>query len=273
MPKININMQWLIPLATVAWGVWTWASDRERERDRERTRIAALYVNPFLSACEDLQSRIYSILEFGGLPSLRKRYPDGSYAEETLYLIIRYFGWAVAVERHGHYTRDPVFMQLGSAVRHAFSVSSSEQQVGPFNFFQPEQKALGKLVMTTKEGQYGAEPETISYYDFKRLLASPPLCESASLNETLEVLRTADHAENLSGGYRLAEVQNHLVDLLNYVERKEGFTLFHGERGKCRRPTSLRTAAGCKPLSTLSARPSLRATVSLESTARPTRNT
>jgi hypothetical protein len=45
MPKININMQWLIPIATVAWGLWTWAADRERERIRERARISALYVS------------------------------------------------------------------------------------------------------------------------------------------------------------------------------------------------------------------------------------
>ena len=46
--------------------------------------MLALYVNPFLSACEDLQSRIYNILEMKGLQSLRKRYPDHGYADETL---------------------------------------------------------------------------------------------------------------------------------------------------------------------------------------------
>jgi hypothetical protein len=33
-----------------------------------------LYVKPLLSASEDLQSRIYNILELGGLRSLRKRW-------------------------------------------------------------------------------------------------------------------------------------------------------------------------------------------------------
>ena len=160
-----------------------WATDRERERATERARISALYVNPFLSSCEDLQSRIYSILELGGLDSLRKRYPDGSYADETLYLIVRYFGWAVAVERRGQYTQDPVVMPLGSAVRSAFSTAPSAQQVGPFNFFHPEQKAMGKLVMTTKQEQYGLEPDTISYHDFKKCLNTPPISESESLRD------------------------------------------------------------------------------------------
>lgn len=237
MPRININMQWLMPLATAAWAVWTWASDRERERRKERDRISALYVNPYLSACEDLQSRIYNILELGGLSLLHKRYPDGSYAEETLYLIFRYFGWAAAVERHGEYARDPVVMRLGSAVRSAFSHASSVKQVGPFNFFHSEQKAMGKLVMITTEGQYGVEPETISYQEFKKQINAPPMSESDSLRQTLEALRRVDDADSLPGRERLAEVQNHLVDLLGYIEGKVGYSVFPGERKKCRIPT------------------------------------
>ena len=85
---------------------WRWFKDRERDRNRERERLAALYVNPFLSACEDLQSRLYNILEMGGLEVLRRRYPDRTYAEDTLYLIVRYFGWQGCVSRYGSYTHD-----------------------------------------------------------------------------------------------------------------------------------------------------------------------
>ena len=238
MLKFSANMQWLVPLGTAAWAVWTWAADRERERKKELMRISALYVNPFLSACEDLQSRIYSILELDGLRALRKRYPDGSYADETLYLIVRYFGWAVAIQRHGEYTQDPVVMRFGSVVSHAFSNASSEEQVGPFNFFHPEQKAMGKLVMTTVQGQYGLEPETISYHEFRKYLGSPPLSESESVRETLEALRNADDASSLPGRQRLTVVQHQLIDLISYIEGKLGYTLFHGERIKCGVPDS-----------------------------------
>jgi hypothetical protein len=253
MPRININMQWLIPVATAVWAVWTWASDLDRERRKERARISALYVNPFLSACEDLQSRIYSILELEGLPTLRRRYPDGSYAEETLYLIVRYFGWMIAVERHGPYTEDPVVMRLMSAVGSAFATSLSPPQVGPFNFFHSEQKALGKLMMTTMEGQLGVELDALSCYEFKKRLASPPLSDSVTLKESLEALRNADDAETLPGRDRLMEVQNHLVELLAYAEKKVGYTLFQGERKKCGSPGALRTPAGTKPLPAISA--------------------
>ena len=105
-------MESLIPVSMGLWAFWTWSQDREQERQKERARLAALYVNPFLSACEDLQSRIYHILELGGLRALRQRYSDGAYAAETLYLIVRYFGWETVVHRYGPYTQDPVVMRI-----------------------------------------------------------------------------------------------------------------------------------------------------------------
>jgi hypothetical protein len=195
--------------------------------------MAALYVSPFLSACEELQSRIYKILELGGLDALRARYPDGSYGEETLYLIVRFFGWAVAVGRYGPYTQDPVVIRLTMASRRAFSTSSPERPVGPFNFFIPEQKALGKMVMHSHDGEFGRELDTISFYDFKDLLESPPLANSDSVQQTLAALRGAGSVDELMGRERLAEAQNHLVDLLAYLEEKEGYSLFPGERRKC----------------------------------------
>ena len=226
-------MQWLIPVATAAWAVWTWAHDHEKERQRDRTRMAALYVSPFLSACEELQSRIYKILELGGLDALRQRYPDGAYAEETLYLMVRFFGWSAAVNRYGPYTQDPQVIGLVTSIRRAFSTSSAQRPVGPFNFFIPEQKALGKIVMHSVEGEYGNELDTISFYDFKEQLASPPLATSESVKQTLDVLRTAESVQDIAGRERLADAQNHLVDLLTYLEASEGYSLFAGVRAKC----------------------------------------
>ncbi len=227
---------WLVPAATAVWAVLTWAHQNSLERERERQRITALYVNPFLSACEDLQSRIYKLLELEGLASLRERYPDGSYAEETLYLIVRFFGWLTAVNRYGPYTQDPVVMRLAVAVRRAFATSRPGFPVGAFNFFPAEQKALGKMVMHSMEGGYGHEMDTISYYEFRDIVRSPErMPESAAMAQTLEALREARATEDIEGRERLAEAQNHLVDLLNYLEEKEGYKLFAGKRKKCKR--------------------------------------
>src|SRR5919108_1637088 len=230
-------MEWFL---MALWAIWTWSQDREQERQKERTRLAALYANPFLSACEDLQSRIYNILELGGLRALRRRYPDGAYAAETLYLIVRYFGWETVVHRYGPYTQDPVVTRLAEAVRRAFATSDTGLPVGPFNFFHPEQKALGKIVMRRMAGQYGVEFDTISYYEFKEGLASPPLSDSEAVQQSLEALRSAKSVGTLQGRARLAQAQHHLVDLLGYLEGKEGYRLFPGERKKCagRQPRS-----------------------------------
>ena len=221
-------MQWLVTVAMGLWAVWTWSRQREQERLTERDRLAALYVNPFLSACEDLQSRIYHILELDGLRTLRKRYPDGGYAEEVLYLIARYFGWAVVLTRYSPYAQDSEVIRLGEAVRNAFAVTEPNFPVGPFNFFHPEQKALGKVVMVRIEGEHGNEFDTISSYEFKERLGS--LSGSQAVQQSLEALRGAEDAAHLAGRRRLEHAQHHLVELLQYLEAREGYSLFTGER-------------------------------------------
>jgi hypothetical protein len=226
---------WLVPAATAVWAVATWAHEHALQREKERQRITALYVNPFLSACEDLQSRIYKLLELDGLDVLKQRYSDGSYAEETLYLIVRFFGWLAAVNRHGPYTQDPVVIQHATGIRRAFGTSRSGYSVGPFNFFPAEQKALGKIIMHDAEGEYGRELDTISFYEFREVVNSVRrMPESVAVKQTLENLRNARSVDDIGGQDRLAEAQNHLVDLLEYLEDKEGYSLFIGEREKCR---------------------------------------
>jgi hypothetical protein len=121
--------------------------------------------------------------------------------------------------------------RLTEAVRNAFS--TSEYPIGPFAFFRPEQRALGKIVMFRFEGQYGVELDTMPLYEFKNRLGSPPLSESESVRESLEALRNAEDARTLVGRERLADVQNHLVDLLAHQEARLGFSVFSGERKKC----------------------------------------
>jgi len=226
-------MQWLISVAMGLWAVWTWSKSQEEERHAKRDRRAALYVNPFMSACEDLQSRIYSILELGGLRTLRKRYPDGAFAEETLYLVVRYFGWAAALSRYSPYSQDPVVFRLSDAVRDAFAATGPGFTVGAFNFFHAEQKALGKVVMSRTTGQHGHELDTISSYEFREQLALPALASSQSVQQSLQALRETKDADDLPGRNRLGKAQHHLVDLLNYLEEREGYRLFMGERKKC----------------------------------------
>ena len=234
MIRLPIPATWLVPAATAAWAAWTWAHAHSLQREKERARITALYVYPFLSAYEDLQSRIYKILELDGLPGLGKRYPDGSHGEETLYTLVRFFGWMVAVNRYGPYTQHATVIRYSTAIRRAFATSSRDNKVGPFNFFAAEQKAPGKMVMQNMDGEFGPEMDTISYYEFRDCIRSPyRKPESSAVEQILETLHKAKHAKDIVGKERLILAQNHPADLLNYLEKKLGYSYFPATRKKC----------------------------------------
>jgi hypothetical protein len=221
-------------VATAVWAVWKLTSERKADRDAERKQLFALYVYPFLRACDDLQSRLYNILELNGLKPLRDREPEElSYAEETLYLISQYFGWERCLFRYGPYSQDSTVLRLTEAIRATFSTDF--RGVGPFCFLRIYQKALGQRAVPRTEGSLGAEFETVDLFEFRHEIAAPQLAGSATIQETLEALRKAKTVDQLKGRWRLAEVQNYLVDLLEYIESLHRFTLFPGKREKADR--------------------------------------
>ena len=112
-----------VAAGSLVFAVGRWTSERTTERERKRDHLAALYINPFLDACEDLQSRLYNLLERDGFTVLRRRHPDGAHAAETLHLIARYFAWEAIVFRYGPYTRDAEVIRLTEAVRDGFARS------------------------------------------------------------------------------------------------------------------------------------------------------
>ena len=112
-----------------------------------------------------------------------------------------------------------------------------------------EQKALGKMVMHSLEGEYGYEMDTISFYEFREIIQSPyRMPESSAVAQTLATLHAAKCAEDIEGWERLAEAQNHLVDLLDYLESKEGYSYFPAKRNKC---SLLRPVESGQPVSSV----------------------
>jgi len=65
----------LSAIAASVWSVWRWSEEQQKERQLKRDQEAALYVNSFMLAIEELQSRLYSILEQGELASIRRNTP------------------------------------------------------------------------------------------------------------------------------------------------------------------------------------------------------
>src|SRR5215212_2324717 len=128
----------LIAAETAWWTVKTWRDDRKEQRKEEQRKLAALYINPFLIACEGLQSRLYNILEKGGLVPLKEGYPGGDYAKEILYFIVQFFGWQQIIFRY-YYDRE--IIRLLEELRDVFATDKREYGgSGPFCFFRSQQR-------------------------------------------------------------------------------------------------------------------------------------
>jgi hypothetical protein len=60
--QIGLFVSILSGVCTAFWTVLTWNQKQEKEEEIRRNKNAALYVNPFLLAAEDLQVRLYNFL-------------------------------------------------------------------------------------------------------------------------------------------------------------------------------------------------------------------
>ena len=78
-------------------------------------------------------------------------------------------------------------------------------------------------------------------------LGQSSLREGQSVQQSLEALRKASNADDIGGRERLSDAQIHIVDLLDYIENKEGFTLFQGKRENCNRLKRFEYQASSKP--------------------------
>lgn len=133
-------------------------------------------------------------------------------------------------------SKDPKVVELTENIRVTFE-TSQEFGVGAFCFFRQEQKDLGQMVGNFEPKNNGAvsyEFIPISLYEFQEHLKQPPFDNSKSVNETLNALKKANTVEELGGYKRLAVIQGQLVELLNYIESQEGFTLSPDQRKKAK---------------------------------------
>lgn len=193
---------------------------------------------PFLLACEDLQSRLYNILCLGGLGPLRAR--DGyPYAEETLYLVARYFAYEPLLVRHTPYGTDNTVVQLLDHVRGCFS--SDAGGIDGWCLFRARQHALGRLALETRQREDQAIPDAVSLLEFERRLVEGDTADALYMTEGLNDLSRAASVNDLPPRtrQRLAEIQRALVDVLEHFEgelanlgQSEDFSLFGGEKRK-----------------------------------------
>ena len=235
----------LSTLAAAVWSVWTWREDQEKERKLERDQKSALFVNSFIQAMEEVQSRLYGMLEGDDLAFYRKEYPDqyefGSpFAIEILYRLSKYFGWGYYTYRYGPYTNDPVAIELVRKIGETFE-SRSQFSGNAFRFTYEERVALGAAVVRRTGEVMGSIPvfESITLFQFQEDMSDKAsehaqLYLSRSVRRTLAAIDQAGLAEELEGIERLAVLQNLLVDLITYLEDMEGFSVSPEKRKRAR---------------------------------------
>jgi len=235
----------LSALAAAVWSVWTWSEEQQKERQIRRDQEAALYVNSFLLAIEELQSQLYGILEGGELSYYKKEYPDqyelGSPAAiEILYRLSQYFGWGYRTFRYGPYTKDPRVIEVVRRIGETLE-NRSQFPGDAFRFSLDERVSLGHAVVQRVGELSAALPvfESIPLYQFEKELIDEqskqaPLYQSKAVRSTLAAIDRADKIEDLEGHERLSVLQNLLVDLSAYLESKEGFRISISERKKAR---------------------------------------
>jgi len=76
-------------------------------------------------------------------------------------------------------------------------------------------------------GEFGSEFDSVSIYEFIETLGSEnEFAKSKTITATIEALRAADRVDMLQGHGCIGSIQSLLVELLNYVESKEGCSIF-----------------------------------------------
>ena len=246
----------LSALTAAVWSVWTWREEQQKERQLKRDQESAIFVNSFIQATEELQSRLYGILEGDDLAFYRKEYPEqhesGSpFAIEMLYRLSKFFGWTYRIFRYGPYTNDPVVIELIRKIGEALE-SHTQFPGNAFRFTYEERVALGAAVVRRTGDVIGSIPvfESATVFQFWKEMSdklSKPtnFFQGRSVRRTLAAIDKADQPGELEGVERLAVLQNHLVELLTYLEHMEGFSVSPEKRRKARRRG---TAAEAQPL-------------------------
>jgi len=235
----------LSALAAGVWSVWTWREEQEKERVLKRDQESALFVNSFIQALEELQARLYGILEEDDLAFYKKEYPEqyesGSpFAIEILYRVSKASGWGHCTYRYGPYTNDPAVIELVRKIGETFE-SRSQFPGDAFRFTSEERAALGEAVVRRTGDMMGPIPvfESITLFQFQEEVSDKSkkrsqLFQSRAVRRTLAAIDRAGQAEALEGVERLAVLQNLLVDLLTYLEDMEGFSVSPGKRKRAR---------------------------------------
>lgn len=208
----------------------TLLQDELQQRRDQASKAARLeevvgrYRDPLLSAAFELQSRIYNFVRRGFAGYLRKGDEDEkSYAvNSTLFVIAQYLAWAEALRRGvqfldlGDVERSRELADRLENIRAAFSTDTDLH--GSFRIFRNEQRAIGELMLeATTTAQSGDVPwQCIGFAAFCSKLKQDQSFASWFARLDRDVRAFPSSRESDRG--RLAVVQNHLINLVDFLD-------------------------------------------------------
>jgi hypothetical protein len=203
------------------------AHDLERQRRIETEveaaeRILEQYRDPLLDAAQNLQSRLYNIVD----QDYFARYlncgdpAEEKYAREyTLFAIAEYLCWAEIVRRELR------FLDLGDVPRnrqllaHLSQIQltiQTDRVASPFKVFRGRQRAIAELTMVPTGAGEGPRTECIGYAAFSRRLHSDEEFAEwfGQLYSDVDVVAQSDRAGNV----RLVRLQRDLIDMIDFLD-------------------------------------------------------
>jgi hypothetical protein len=244
-----IGLNFLLVLAstigTAFWTVKTWADQQEKERNQRNSHLNAIYVNPFLLACDVLQRKLYRLLVHNEIEMLKERvYFEGDdesevpYQEalEIIYTIVKFFGWSFYFLIYGSYTADWKAIRMLSTISNLFA-ETVQFPDDPFSFTHTKQQSLGqrfvRRVVNSKTDYPEFRSDTLYQFDREVMDSKNQYGHLyQDVRRSIDALLAAKTSQEIPGKNRLIAIHNELVDLLNYIENEERFTLAQHPRKK-----------------------------------------
>ncbi len=160
----------LSAMATAVWSVWTWQSEGQKTRDLKRHEMTAQYVNNFIVATQELQRKLFKILEEDEFAHFRLKYtqpiePASPVAIDLLYHFSAFFGWALMTFRFGPYTRDSRMIAMIAQIGELLD-SRTHFPGDAFRFTLSDRHALGQVVVR-RVGDTPCGPAFVTITRFK----------------------------------------------------------------------------------------------------------
>ena len=189
---------------------------KNRERSDEVQVVMDRYRGPLLHAANDLQSRIYNLVEHSTIDIyFINQSGDGSekqyFIKNTAFLIAQYFAWTEIIRREIQFIEFNDFESTRRlAVLQAKLCSVWQGGSRKLSIWAGEQRGIGELMIEKIDGKY----QCIGYSSFLNIFGE----NNKGLLHELETRVRKQLESKEKRSHRLISVQNVLIDIIGFLD-------------------------------------------------------